>query len=154
MAFNELKQDFENNLNEEFNCFVATGVPITVEEDPDYIQWILDNSKDERMIKLIDEGYGKEKSIPQLILAGASVDDVFVIVLFSTLVNIAAGTATGLGQLINVPVAILSGIVAGIITGAVITYYFEYCFQKKKHIFCYFLIFYYYSYCTYIFRVI
>lgn len=87
-----------------------------------------------RMVNLMENNIGTDKKIPQMILAGASMDDVFVIVLFSTLVNIAAGTATGLGQLINVPVAILSGIVAGIITGAVITYYFEYCFQKKKHI--------------------
>ncbi|MBP0980550.1 MAG: cation:proton antiporter [Oscillospiraceae bacterium] len=87
-----------------------------------------------RMVSLIDEGIGTDKKIPQMILAGASMDDVFVIILFSTFVNIASGSAKGFGQMINVPVSIISGIIVGALTGISVVAFFEYFFKRSKHI--------------------
>lgn len=60
-----------------------------------------------RMVKLMDEGYGVKEGIPQLILAGASVDDVYVIVLFSTFTGMMQGTGASAIRFINIPVSIL-----------------------------------------------
>ena len=80
-----------------------------------------------RMIRLTEEGYGVEKGIPQLVLAGASVDDVFVIVLFTAFTSLASGTGTGISPatVISVPVSILTGIVAGLILGWVLALFFR-----------------------------
>lgn len=69
------------------------------------------------MIKLIDKGYGTDKGIPQMILAGASVDDVFVIVLFTTFVGLAQGQGVDVMSFVNIPVSIIVGIVVGLIVG-------------------------------------
>ncbi len=82
-----------------------------------------------RMIKLIDEGYGKDKSIPQLILAGASVDDVFVIVVFTVLTAFAStGEITGTSFL-QIPLSIILGFLLGMIVGLCLVYFF-----RKVHI--------------------
>ena len=80
-----------------------------------------------RMIRLTEEGYGVEKGIPQLVLAGASVDDVFVIVLFTAFTGLASGTGNGISPatVISVPVSILTGIVAGLILGWVLALFFR-----------------------------
>lgn len=78
-----------------------------------------------RMIRLIEEGYGKKKSIPQLILAGASVDDVFVIVLFTAFTGLAAGESISASCLIQIPIAILMGILLGIGTGYLLNSFFK-----------------------------
>ena len=77
------------------------------------------------MIRLIEEGYGKDKSIPQLILAGASVDDVFVIVLFTAFTGLAAGNRISAGSFIQIPIAILLGILLGIMSGGILTLFFK-----------------------------
>lgn len=78
-----------------------------------------------RMIKLIDEGYGKDKSIPQLILAGASVDDVFVIVVFTVLTAFAStGEITGTSFL-QIPLSIILGILLGVIVGLCLVFFFK-----------------------------
>lgn len=59
-----------------------------------------------RMIKIMEEGYGKERSIPQLILAGASVDDVFVIVLFTVFTSLATKGAVSKMNFIQIPISI------------------------------------------------
>lgn len=82
-----------------------------------------------RMVKLMDEGYGVKEGIPQLILAGASVDDVYVIVLFSTFVGMMQGEGASVISFINIPVSILLGIVIGFLIGIVLALYF-----KKVHI--------------------
>lgn len=82
-----------------------------------------------RMVRLMDEGYGVKKGIPQLILAGASVDDVYVIVLFSTFVGMMQGEKASIVSLINVPVSIFFGIVIGAAIGIFLSFYF-----KKVHI--------------------
>lgn len=70
-----------------------------------------------KMIKLTEEGYGTDQGIPQLILAGASADDVFVIVLFSSFMGLAQGKEISPLSLINIPVSIILGTAAGIIIG-------------------------------------
>lgn len=78
-----------------------------------------------RMVKLMDEGYGAKKGIPQLILAGASVDDVYVIVLFSTFTGIMQGKGVSVVEFINIPVSIFLGIAIGCIAGFILSKYFE-----------------------------
>ena len=78
-----------------------------------------------RMIKLIDEGYGTNKGIPQMILAGASVDDVFVIVLFTTFLSLAQGGDVNIQAFINIPISIALGIVVGLIAGYLLIKYFD-----------------------------
>ncbi len=82
-----------------------------------------------RMVKMMDEGYGTDKGIPQLILAGTSVDDVYVIVLFSTFIGIMQGEGTSVLSFVNIPVSIILGIFIGIFIGYLLAFYF-----KKIHI--------------------
>lgn len=70
-----------------------------------------------RMIKLIDEEYGTDKGIPQMILAGASVDDVFVIVMFTTFTGLAQGGEVSIMRFLNIPVSIVTGVIVGLIAG-------------------------------------
>ncbi|MDO4960663.1 MAG: cation:proton antiporter [Eubacteriales bacterium] len=78
-----------------------------------------------RMVYLIENKYGTKKSIPQMILAGASLDDVFVIVLFSTFLGIAAGGTADLTAFLNIPISIVLGILLGGVTGAALAAFFE-----------------------------
>ncbi len=77
-----------------------------------------------RMIKLMDEGYGTKKGVPQLILAGASVDDVFVIVLFSAFTGIAQGTKVSVLSFVNIPVSVTTGIALGYGLGFLLSKFF------------------------------
>ncbi|SHH85315.1 sodium/proton antiporter, CPA1 family (TC 2.A.36) [Butyrivibrio fibrisolvens DSM 3071] len=78
-----------------------------------------------RMVKLMDEGYGVDKGIPQLILAGASVDDVYVIVLFTTFLGMIQGQGVFVMSFVNIPVSIVLGIAIGLVTGYILSLYFE-----------------------------
>lgn len=78
-----------------------------------------------RMVKLMDEGYGTKQGIPQLILAGASVDDVYVIVLFSTFVGMMQGEGTSVISFVNIPVSIFLGIIIGLLLGILLALFFE-----------------------------
>ncbi len=78
-----------------------------------------------RMIHLIDEKYGKENAIPQLILAGASVDDIFVIVLFTSFMDVYHGNSFSFFSLAKVPVSIVFGVVFGFIVGYLLTLFFK-----------------------------
>ena len=78
-----------------------------------------------RMIHLIDSGYGKDKSIPQLIMAGASVDDIFVIVLFASFMGMYGGEGFNTTSLLLVPVSIISGMGLGIISGFIFVKVFK-----------------------------
>ena len=73
-----------------------------------------------RMLRLMEEGYGADKGIPQMILAGASVDDVFVIVLFTSFTGMAQGGSFSLAALAGVPVSIVLGGAAGLGLGYVL----------------------------------
>ncbi len=70
-----------------------------------------------RMIRLIQEGYGTKEAIPQLILAGASMDDIYVIVLFSVFSTMAAGGSFEAGRLLEIPISIVLGLVVGVLCG-------------------------------------
>ncbi len=78
-----------------------------------------------RMISLIENGYGKTKSIPQIIMAGASVDDIYVIVLFTSFLGMYSGDKFELSSLISVPISIISGIVLGILSGILMVKIFK-----------------------------
>jgi NhaP-type Na+/H+ or K+/H+ antiporter len=78
-----------------------------------------------RMLKLIEEKRGTGKSIPQLIMAGASVDDVFVIVLFTSFLGFEKGGGLSAVKLIYVPVSIIVGIIAGLIVGYILVKFFK-----------------------------
>lgn len=78
-----------------------------------------------KMLKLMDERCGTEKGIPQLILAGASVDDVFVIVIFSAFTSLAQGGSVSVMSFVKIPISIVVGICAGIIIGILLAKYFE-----------------------------
>ena len=81
-----------------------------------------------KMLKLIETGYGKDKSIPQMIMAGTSVDDVFVIVLFTSFTGLAQGESFSPISLIQVPISIILGLGLGILIGILLGFFF-----KKVH---------------------
>ncbi len=87
-----------------------------------------------RMVSLMEDGYGTDKQIPQLILAGASLDDVFVIVLFSTFVGMARGGTANIMDFVNIPVSILLGILVGAVFGFVLAWLFELAHKKGDSI--------------------
>lgn len=82
-----------------------------------------------RMIKLIEDGYGTDKSIPQLILAGASVDDVFVIIVFTALTTLASTGEVSAISFIQIPISILLGVLLGGVVGTILV-----CFFRRFHI--------------------
>lgn len=82
-----------------------------------------------KMIKLTEEGYGTKKGIPQMILAGASVDDVYVIVLFAAFTGLLQGEKVSVMSFVNIPISICLGIIIGILLGYVLAKFF-----KKFHI--------------------
>ena len=87
-----------------------------------------------RMVQLMENGYGTEKSIPQMILAGASCDDIFVIVLFSTFAGMAQGGTADFTQFLNVPVSIVLGILLGAAVGYLLSLFFETAYAKEHYV--------------------
>ncbi|OOB77397.1 MAG: potassium transporter [Epulopiscium sp. Nuni2H_MBin003] len=86
-----------------------------------------------RMVNLIDKGYGTNKSIPQLILAGASCDDVFVIVLFTTFSAMALGQGIKVTDFMGIPISIILGVVIGASAGVLFSKFCEY-FQNRNSV--------------------
>lgn len=84
-----------------------------------------------RMVQLMDSKYGTEKSIPQLVLAGASCDDIFVIVLFTTFVSMAQGGHVNIMDFVNIPVSIVLGIALGALGGFLLSIFFETAYAHK-----------------------
>lgn len=78
-----------------------------------------------RMIHLLEEGYGRKNSIPQMILAGASVDDVFVIVVFTALTTLAATGSFSAKSFLQIPVSIVLGILLGCVVGYALVWFFR-----------------------------
>lgn len=87
-----------------------------------------------RMVQLMDEGYGTNKHIPQLILAGASLDDVFVIVLFSSFVGMAQGESAQVMDFVSIPISIVLGILLGSMIGLILAFIFELAHRKGNSI--------------------
>lgn len=84
-----------------------------------------------RMVMLIEKRYGTDKAIPQMILSGASCDDIFVIVLFTTFLNVAQGGRANVMDFVNIPVSIILGIILGIVTGLGLYLFFETSYARK-----------------------
>lgn len=84
-----------------------------------------------RMISLIDQGYGKEHSIPQLILAAASVDDIFVIVVFTVATSLALTNEVSMLRFVEIPVSIILGILLGIVTGMLVVKFYQRVSMRK-----------------------
>lgn len=78
-----------------------------------------------RMIKLIDEGYGTDKQIPQIIVGGASADDVYVIVMFTAFLSLLSGNDLSAADLVQIPTSILIGAAAGFAAGIILLYFFS-----------------------------
>lgn len=78
-----------------------------------------------KMLKLMEEGYGKKNNIPQLIMAGASVDDIFVIVLFTVFTGLATTGALSFAEFIKIPTSIILGLIVGAILGKILALFFE-----------------------------
>lgn len=77
-----------------------------------------------RMLRLMDEGYGSGQGIPQMILAGASVDDVYVIVLFSSFTSLASGGTLSPLDFVRIPTSLVLGIAAGVLCGLALAWWF------------------------------
>ena len=84
-----------------------------------------------RMVMLIEEKYGTKKAIPQMIMAGASCDDIFVIVLFTTFLSMAQGGSADIVGFVNIPVSIVLGILLGAVTGYGLYLFFETSYAHK-----------------------
>lgn len=78
-----------------------------------------------RMLHLIEEGYGHKHRIPQIIMAGASLDDIFVIVLFTSFVSLRQGQAVDFSTFISVPISIISGVLVGFLIGRILVLLFK-----------------------------
>lgn len=84
-----------------------------------------------RMVMLMEEKYGTKKAIPQMIMAGASCDDIFVIVLFTTFLSMAQGGSADIIDFVNIPVSIVLGIFLGAVTGCGLYLFFETSYAHK-----------------------
>lgn len=87
-----------------------------------------------RMVQLMESKYGTEKSIPQMILAGASCDDIFVIVVFTTFVSMAQGGQARVTDFFNIPVSILLGVLLGAAAGWLLALFFETAYARKHYV--------------------
>ena len=87
-----------------------------------------------RMVKMIEEKQGTDKSIPQMILAGASCDDIFVIVLFSAFVTMAQGGTVSALDFANIPISMILGVLPGTAAGAVLYLLFETAYKTGHKI--------------------
>ena len=85
-----------------------------------------------KMLYLMDQKYGTSKSIPQLIMAGGSVDDVFVIVMFTAFTGLALGGNISAVSFLQIPVSILSGLVLGVLLGWLLTRYFKHYHMRDS----------------------
>ena len=87
-----------------------------------------------RMVQLMDEKYGTQKAIPQMIMAGASCDDIFVIVLFTTFLSMAQGGSASLTTFLNIPVSIILGILLGAVVGYGLCLFFETAYARRHYV--------------------
>ncbi len=87
-----------------------------------------------RMVQLMETQYGTKKSIPQMILAGASCDDIFVIVLFSTFSSMAQGGSVQVMDFVNIPISIVLGLALGAVAGYLLGGFFETAYAHKHYV--------------------
>ena len=84
-----------------------------------------------RMVFLMENRWGTDKSIPQMLLAGASCDDIYVIVLFTTFTGIAQGGNAKAADFLNIPVSVVLGIAVGAAAGYALSRFFEAAFARN-----------------------
>lgn len=84
-----------------------------------------------RMVSLMEKKYGTKKAVPQMIMAGVSCDDIFVIVLFTTFLSMAQGDGVNMINFLNIPVSLLLGILLGMVTGYGLYLFFETSYAHK-----------------------
>lgn len=87
-----------------------------------------------KMVQLMEEKRGTAKGIPQLILAGASMDDIFVIVLFSAFTAMVQGEGVSASSFVSIPVSIVTGVILGALVGLALYTFFETAFSRGKYI--------------------
>ena len=87
-----------------------------------------------RMVQLMETQYGTKKSIPQMVLAGASCDDIFVIVLFSTFSSMAQGGSVQVMDFVNIPISIVLGVALGAVAGYLLGGFFETAYAHKHYV--------------------
>ncbi|MDY3013859.1 MAG: cation:proton antiporter [Evtepia sp.] len=87
-----------------------------------------------RMVQLMETGYGTNRSIPQMIMAGASCDDIYVIVVFTTFAGMAQGGAAHAGDFLAIPVSIVLGVVGGTVVGLLLSRFFETAYARKHYV--------------------
>lgn len=87
-----------------------------------------------RMVQLMEKKCGTEKGIPQMIMAGASCDDIFVIVLFTTFLGMAQGGSAKVMDFVNIPVSIVLGILLGALVGYVLYRFFETAYARRHYV--------------------
>ncbi|WP_296257035.1 cation:proton antiporter [uncultured Ezakiella sp.] len=87
-----------------------------------------------RMVYMIENKIGTKKGIPQMIMAGASCDDIFVIVLFTSFLSMAQGGVLSPIEFLNVPISIILGIILGAMIGYILYYFFENAFNNNRMI--------------------
>ena len=87
-----------------------------------------------KMVFFMETGYGTKKKIPQMILAGASLDDIFVIVLFTTFTSLALGGEISSLSFLDIPISIISGVVVGIMVGLALEKGFHHMEEKNQEI--------------------
>lgn len=85
-----------------------------------------------RMVSLMEDGYGTSKGIPQMILAGASLDDVFVIVLFTTFLGMGQGSGVNMMDFAEIPISIVLGLLLGWAAGFLLSWLFEYHYSHQS----------------------
>ena len=87
-----------------------------------------------RMVQLMETKYGTQKAIPQMIMAGASCDDIFVIVLFTTFLSMAQGGSASLTVFLNIPVSIILGVLLGAVVGYGLCLFFETAYARRHYV--------------------
>ncbi len=87
-----------------------------------------------KMVQLMESRYGTEKSIPQMILAGASCDDIFVIVVFTAFVSMAQGGSARISDFVSIPISIVLGVALGAFAGWLLGNFFETAFAHRHYV--------------------
>ncbi len=85
-----------------------------------------------RMLELLDKRYGVQKSIPQMILAGASCDDIFVLLAFAITLTMAQGNKAEFIDIFDAPISIISALIVAFVVGLILAAFFRYCHQRQS----------------------